>query len=475
MKIAGVGIVLALCLAAQPAAVKLPPFTREVLANGAVLYLMPKSDAPLLSLRAQVRGGAEADPSELAGLSSVVSALLMRGTTTRTAEQFASAVDYLGASIHSSVNPECSTIALDVLPSNASAAIDLFADAMLRPELAEQEVRSQLGRAVELARSRKDSPSDAIWQYFRSFFFRPPHPYSQPFEGDELTLERITRADVTQHYARMYVGHNLTLTAVGPFSGSELEPALKKAFQDLPAGNRYEWRKEPPLHRSEPTRMLLVDKPNATQTQFVIGLPGIGRTHPDRIPLWLVNNVLGGRFTSILNERLRVEAGLTYGAYSYLEQDRLNGAIELYSYTATANTKRTIDLALGVLRAFAKEGISADQLATARRYIKAAYPPDNLQTAAQLATLLADLELYGIGRDEVDSLFARLDDVTLKDANRVLKRYYEGKQPVLVLIGEAQQIRPQVRGYAPVLMEASISDPGFQRQSQKAPAANSRR
>ena len=474
MKIGVVGLVLTLCAGAQPLAVKLPPFTRAVLPNGVVLRLMPKADAPLLSLRAVLRGGAESDPPGLAGLSSVVASLLTHGTTTRTAEQFASELDFLGASIQGYVDPQSSTIELDVLPANASTAIALLAEAVIQPAFLETEVHGQLRRSIERARSRKDSPDDAVWQYFRSFFFRPPHPYGRPFRGDQLTLERIGRAEVIEHYSRMYVGRNLILTAVGPFAENELRAVLTNDFRGLAAGRHYRWLKAPRTRRSRSAHLLLVDKPDATQTQFVIGLPGIGRTNPDRVPLWVVNNILGGRFTSLLNERLRVEAGLTYGAYSYVEQDRLNGAITLHSDTATADTKRAIALSLDVLRRFTKEGVSAGQLAAARTYLKAAYPPENLQTAGQLADLLGELELYGLGRDEIDGLFARLDAVSIKEANRVL-RHYSGAEPVLVVIGRAQELRQQVRDYASTIVEASITEPGFLDLARDERVSNSRR
>jgi zinc protease len=110
--------------------------------------------------------------------------------------------------------------------------------------------------------------------------------------------------------------------------------------------------------------------------------------------------------------------------------------------------------------------VSADQLAAARAYIEAKYPPDNLQASGQLADILGGLELYGLGRDEIDGQFGRIDAVTVADANRVLKRYYDGTMPVLVLIGRAQQIREQVRGYTDNIIEVSITEPGFLWQTQ---------
>jgi zinc protease len=461
VKLAVIGFLLTLLAEAQTLAVKLPPFTREALPNGTVLCLMPRNDLPLVSLRVMVRGGAESDPPGLEGLSAVAADLLGRGAANHTAEQFAAEVDFLGTGIHTYVDPQSTTIAVDVLPANASAAIELLAHALLRPVFAEEELRAQIHRSIELARSRKDSPADVVWQYFRSFFFPAPHPYGRPGQGDELTLPRIGRDAVVAQYARMYVGKNLTVTAVGPFAAPEMRDRLAKAFRDLPAGTRYAWSKEPAARPFQTGRVLLVDKPDATETQFIIGLPGISRTHPDRVPLWLVNNVLGGRFTSLLNERLRIDSGLTYGAYSYSQEDRLRGAITLHSYTATADTKRAVDLALEVLHRFAKDGVSAGQLATARRYIKATYPLEHLQTAGQLADVIDELELYGLGRDEIDGLFARLDAVTVRQANRTLKKYFAVKDPVIVLIGEAERLRREVGGHAYHSWEASIADPGF--------------
>ena len=466
MRFAACGLILACCAAAQPLAVKLPAYTHEVLPNGAVLCLMSRPDAPLVSLRVLVRGGAESDPPQLDGLSSVVAGLLTHGAANRTAEQFASEADFLGASIQAVVEPESTTIALDILPDHAAAGIGLLSDAVLHPTFAEAEAHAQLERSIELAHAQKDSAGDVVWQYFRSFFFPAGHPYSRPSHGNEPTLARITRGNIVEQYARMYVGRNLIVTAVGAFDVLQVRRLLAEAFSGLPAGTAYTWLKEPPVRAFHGDRLLLVDKPDATQTQFVIGLPGIARTSPDRVPLWLVNNVLGGRFTSLLNERLRVESGLTYGAYSYVQEDRLPGAITLHSYTATADTRRAIDLALAVLHGFVKEGVTAAQLAAARTYIEAEYPPDHLQTAGQLAHLLADLELYGLGREEIDGLFARLDAVTVAQAKRVLKKYYSPPHPVIVMIGRAEQIQGQVRTLARSVTEASITEPGFPPQGQ---------
>jgi predicted Zn-dependent peptidase len=363
-----------------------------------------------------------------------------------------------------------------VLPVNTSTAIALLADAVLKPAFTDSAVREQLERSIGMARSRKDWPADVVWQYFRSFFFLPPHPYGRPWQGDEITLPHIVPADVMAQYERIYVAKNLIVAAVGPFAVPEIRNLLVSALGRLRAGTRYAWLRASADHSFQGGRVLLVDKPDATQTQLIIGVPGIPRVHPDRISLLLVNNILGGRFTSLLNERLRVESGLSYGAYSYVQEDRLRGAITLHTSMATTmDTPRAIDLVLAVLHRFTKEGVSAEQVATARAYIKATYPPEHLQTAGQLADLLGELELYGLGRDEVDGLFARLDSVTVGQSNRVLKKYFAASDPVMVLIGQSEQLRWQISHYAQTAWEASISEPGFPRAIQTERLSRSKR
>jgi predicted Zn-dependent peptidase len=127
-------------------------------------------------------------------------------------------------------------------------------------------------------------------------------------------------------------------------------------------------------------RVLLIDKPG-TQTYFVIAQPGVRRATPDRVPLILVNTLFGGRFTSMINDALRVNSGLTYGASSTVQMGRLDGAITINSYTKTDTTEKTIDMALDVLKSLGDKGLTADQLASVKAYVKGEYPTRTVQTA----------------------------------------------------------------------------------------------
>src|SRR5262249_46502545 len=148
---------------------------------------------------------------------------------------------------------------------------------------------------------------------------------------DENSLARIQRDDIAAFHKRNYCGKNLVIIVSGDFDTSAAQQKILDVFGPVPAGNAFESAKLPAI--APGPRLLLVDKPDATQTYFYIAQPGIDRTNPDRVKLALVNLFFGGRFTSLLNEELRVKSGLSYGASSVVQQPRLPGANLITSFT----------------------------------------------------------------------------------------------------------------------------------------------
>lgn len=453
--------VAAMLALAAPAQVRLPQYTRQVLPNGAVVCLMPRRDVPLVTLRVLVKGGAESDPAEMAGLASATAELIRRGTATRTADRFSEELDAIGATFPTRADAQSTVITSEFLAKDAARALELAADAILRPTFPEPEVKKVLAQRIDQARSIKDSPGQAASLYYRSFLFGSAHPYGRPSAGDELTLARIERKHLADYHARMYVGKNLILIAAGDFDPAEMSARLSKAFGGLPAGTPYRWVEDNPGSRASAPRLLLVDKPDATQSYFQIGHAGIKRTHPDRVPVWIVNTLFGGRFTSMLNDELRVNSGLTYGAGSRFDEDRLTGAFVISSYTRTDSTAKAIDMALDVLKSLREKGITAEQLASAKAYLKGTFPTENLETPDQLAGVLGELEIFGLSRSEVDDLFARIDAVTLEQANAAAKKYFGSESLTFVLLGNAAKIREVAKKYAPQLAEVAVTKPGF--------------
>lgn len=451
-----------LAVAAVPlfAQVRLPDYTHQVLPNGVVVDLMPKPGVPLAGIRVLIKGGVEAEPPGLAGLASVTAQLLRKGTAKRTADQFSEELDLLGGTFQPGFGDQyasATTISAEFLTKDFDHGLDLVAGAVLDPVFPEAEVRKLLAQRVDAVKAAKDNPQQSIGLYYQAFFFGPNHPYGHP--PDESALGRMRREDIVDFHKRLYCGRNLVVIVTGDFDRATVQPKIAKAFGEAPAGTAFEFRTVAPP--GPKTKLLLVDKPDATQTYFYIGQPGVDRRNPDRTKLLILNTLFGGRFTSLLNEALRVNSGLTYGASSTVQQVRLPASIYISTYTKTDTTGRAMDMALDVLKTLAEKGITADQLASAKAYIKGTFPPQRLETSDQVAGILADMELYGLGRDEVDGLFSRIDSVTLEQANEAARKYFKPDGLTFVALGNASKIRDVVKKYSDQMVEIRATDPGF--------------
>lgn len=445
-----------LAFAAQ-AAVRLPPFTRKQLPNGTVVYLIARPGVPLVGFRIVVKGGFESEPEGKAGIGQLTAELLRRGTGSRTADQFSSELDLLGGTFDTVENEYQTAIASEFLKKDFERGLALTADAVLHPAFPEAEFQKTLAHSIDSIRSAKDNPLSAIPLYFRAFFYGASHPYGRV--ADDSTLGRITRSDVAAYHDRQYTGKNLIVVVSGDFDAVFAAKAVAAAFGSAPVGEEYRWSHDVPVPSGR--RLLLINKPDATQTYFSIGQPGIRRTDPDRTALMLVNTLFGGRFTSMLNDELRVNTGLTYGAFSTFDQNHAAGATVIRTYTRTESTTKAMDLALDVLDRLVTRGVTAEQLASAKAYVKGTYPPQYLETSDQIAARLGELELFGLNRGEVDDLFSRVDAVTLEQANAVARKRYGSKELTFVVLGNAAKIRDEIKKHAPGVREISIQTAGF--------------
>jgi predicted Zn-dependent peptidase len=444
--------------AAQPGALKLPPYKKAKLPNGLTVLLMEQHEVLIVSFHWAVKAGSVADPAGKEGTASLTAALLRKGTKTRSADQIAAELDFIGGQLSAGAGADETSGSAEFLKKDLATGLDLLADVLLHPTFPAEEFAKLQKQRVDGIRSNKDQAQAVLGDYFNAYLFGS-HPYARPTGGDEKSLAAITRDDVAQFYQTHYAPSNVVLAVVGDFSTADMEKLLAEKFgawQGRPAAAG----KLAPPAPVKGKRLLLVDKPDSTQTFFRIGNVGVNDTHPDRVPIEVVNTLFGGRFTSMLNSALRIESGLTYGARSFFDQRRVAGPFAINTYTRNETTEQAMDLALTILKGLHEKGITEEQLASAKNYIKGQFPPD-IETSDQLAGLLVDLELRGLDQREVDEFYARVDAVTLADAQRVIKQHFPLDHLVFTLIGKASEIESVAKKYAPQLDKKSISDPGF--------------
>jgi predicted Zn-dependent peptidase len=448
-------IAFATILCAQ---LKLPPYLTRTLPNGVTVYVMKKTGVPLVNIDVAIRGGKESEPANLTGIASITADLLRKGTTAHSASEISEELDALGGSYRNHTDEQSTLLETEFLAKDFNHGLSVVAETLLHPTFPQSEVVKLLGQRRDDIRSLKDNPRRAISAYAHAFFFGPDHPYGRIV--DEQSLRQITRDGIEQYYQRMYTAPNLIVTVVGDIDPAAVVRQLDHVFAPLHAGAPYAWKQPIELKPLSTCRMLLVDKPASTQTYFYVMQPGIDARNPDRAAIRLVNTVFGGTFASLLNEQLRIKTGLTYGARSSIDRDRLQGMNAIETFTKTASTARALTLSVSTLKALHENGITAAQLASAKAYLKGTLPR-SLETGSQLANQLIRLNVLGLDRDEVDDLFQRLDAVTLEQANAAAKKYYQPGGLTFVLIGDVPKFKAEMTKFAPHPREISITQLGF--------------
>jgi zinc protease len=427
----------------------IPAHERLVLANGMTLVVVPRRDIPLVAFQLLLRGGALGDPIGRAGVASLTAGLLDKGAAERDAMAFAESVEGAGGSFAASAGPECLSISGQFLAQDQPRMLELLADAVLAPRFASAEFARQRLRQIGQIRVLKDSdPSELLPQYGRALLFGT-HPYGQPAGGSEESLQALTPRDVIEYHRAQIGADRAVLVVAGDIDVTWLKSAVERHFGA--------WRPAAaPLPQVAPTvklrrrRVLLVDAPGAAQSYFWLGATGVPRSYPRRAALELVNSLFGGRFTSLLNTALRIRTGLSYGAGSGFTRGRVAGEFAIRSFAETRHSVQAIDLALRTLSRLRRTGITQAMLDSARAYVVGQYPL-NLETAADWAAQLAELELYGLDPSYIEEFGPALRHASLADAHQVIEETFPvGRQLALVVIGDAAQLRGRLERYGAV-------------------------
>jgi zinc protease len=454
-----IGVSANLLAQSAPAhAFELPSYKRVALPNGLTLLLLEKHDLPMISIEVGLRSGSVTDPAGKEGIASLSASLLRKGTSTRNSEQVSADLDFIGMQYNTQVDQDATHVSADFLKKDVDAALALLADVLLHPSFPEAEVKKHIAQRQDAIRASKDEPRQVIQLYFMKFLYGD-HPYARPPEGDESSLATIRREDIAGFYRSHYTPGNTVVALAGDFDSDAMQAKIRQAFGGwtgpAPAAA--------PLAALKPVsgkRVLLVDKPDATQTYFMIGNIGISNTNPDRGHIDVVNTLFGGRFTSLFNTELRIKSGYSYGASSFFEEMRAPGPFVMSTFTKNATTEPAIDKSFEVLLRLHKQGFAADEVASATTFINGTLPP-RFETTPQLARTLTSLELSGITRDQFNQNLVKQQGTTADDARRMIDTYFPSQDYVMVLVGKASEIQKIAAKYGANVTTKKISDPGF--------------
>ena len=436
---------------------RLPSYQKYVLENGLTVYLMEQHEVPLIYVSTVIPAGAVKDGNRY-GLASLTADSLLFGTTHYTKNQIEEQLDFLGANYSTYADTEVTTISASFAAADRDTVMPIIKEVIVNPVFDNGEIEKHKKRVLLQLEQAKERPQAVIGFYFNKFIFGE-HGYGNPESGTPSTISAITIDDIKSFYSANYKPAESAIAVVGDFKTPDMKEKIKEWFKDWKSEGVSPKMESKPLPSFDKNRVLLVNKDDATETQFYIGGLGIPRSNPDYVGIQVINTILGGRFTSWLNDALRINAGLTYGARSYFNTFKNSGTFAMISYTRTSRTIEALDLALDVLNRLHTKGVDAETLESAKKYIMGQYPP-RFETGGALANLLTEMFIYGFDESFINNFQKDVDSMTLEKAREIIAKYFPAKNLQFVLIGKASEIRENVKKYGEII-EKEIKADGF--------------
>ncbi len=318
-----------------------------------------------------------------------------------------------------------------------------MADVALRPAFPDSEIARQRELRKNSILQLRDQPTAMAPLALHAILFGAAHPYGHSQVGNEASTAALDRARVTRFYETHYRPANAKLLFVGDITPAEARKLAEARFGGWSKGEAPAPRTgvvAPPAGRT----FYLVDKPGAPQSVIMIGNVGVPRSTPDYYALRVMNNLLGGSFTSRLMQNLRELHGYTYGARSYFDMYQQAGPFRAASSVHTAKTDSALIEFFRELRRIRDEPVPAEELAKSKAYIALGLPGE-FETTQGAAGRFLDLLAYDLPLDSYDSFIERIQAVTAEDVQRVARQYITPDQFTVVVVGDRSQIEAPIK------------------------------
>ncbi len=420
------GLVAALVMPAQ--AVEVVEGTSP---GGTTFWLVSEPAIPIVAVELSFKGGQRLDPAERPGLARMTAALLDEGAGEMDAVAFAEARDDLAARYGISVTRDSVEVSARMLAESATESAELLATALAEPRFDHEAVERVRGQLLSTIREQETRPQDVASKAFASRAFGD-HPYARPIDGTLESVAAITRADLEAAYAELLTRANVIAAVVGAVDLAEAGALIDTILAGVPEGTALP-DPEPAPTPPAGTEVIPLDIP---QSVAVFAQTGIARDHPDFFPAYVMNYILGGGgFSSRLMTEVRERRGLAYGVYSYFS-NRDAAALHLGGVqTANARMAESIEVIRGEWARMAEEGVTADELAKAKRYLTGSFPL-RFDSNAKIARFLVAAQEQELGIDYIDRRNSLVEAVTLEDVNRVARERLTPDALSIVVVGQ---------------------------------------
>ena len=436
------------------------PTTPEVadfrLDNGLRVLVAQKAGLPLVSARLSLDAGTADDMNGRAGTASMAAALLTQGTATMTAPQIATQIEALGASVGAGAGVDATSVYANAPADVFPQAVALMADLVRNPAFAQEELDRQRTQTLDGLRIALTTPGSIAAQAAGRVVYGDA-PYGAPGSGTLTTLPNLTRDDVVGFHAARYRPSEAVLTFSGDITPDAARALAQQAFGDWADGSASAAPTAEPAGQVLPPRVVVIDQPGAGQAAVVAAMRSVPRADDAYFPLTVGNTLLGGSFTSRLNQEIRIKRGLSYGTRSSLGTRREDGLFTASAQTRNDAALEVADLILAEVRRLGETQPTDSEMTTRRAILTGGFG-QSLETVDGLGNVVANLALYDLPMSDLASYAS---DVEAVDAAAIQSAFAERlplDQASLVIVGDAAQFIDALRAKYPNVEVIPLTD-----------------
>jgi zinc protease len=394
-----------------------------------------------VSIRLLVRAGSIQDPPGKIGVAALAASLLDQGTTSKTAEEIADHIDFIGGALAAGSGSDLTFANVVVMKDSFGIGMDLLSDVIRNPAFDPAEIERQKQQTMSSLQVSANDP-DYVASMLLERLVYGFHPYGLPNSGTPETLAAITRADLQAYHRRYFVPNNMILAIVGDVTNDEAFAAADRVFGSWPRAD------VPPVSVIEPPqptrRIVIVDKPDAVQTEIRVGQIAIPRKHDDYMAWDLAVKILGGEGANRLHRVLRSERGLTYGAQADTQARKQAGHFAAETDTRTETTGEALRLMVDEFARLQRDRVGQAELLDAQAYLSGSFPL-TIETPNDIAAQVLNVLFYELPVEEIGTFRERVQAVTPDAVQRVARAYVKPDRLSIVLVGDSASFVPQLK------------------------------
>lgn len=397
--------------------------------SGVTAWLVEDYSVPIVAINFAFEGGSAQDPAGKEGLAELMTGLFDEGAGELDSEEFQTRLDDAGAEMRFNAGRDAVSGSMRMLAETRDEAFELLRMAIGQPRFDAAPIARIRAQMISgIVASQRDPETAAQTKWVEALY--GDHPYARPDEGTEESLAAITAEDLHAYHEAVFAREKLHVAVVGAIDAETVKRELDRLFGDLP--------EKPSLSPVADIDWKLAQEVSVDyelpQTSLQLAYPGVARDAPDFFAAYLMNHILGGgTFSSRLFEEVREKRGLAYGATSSLVTHEHASGLVIQTATRSDRAAETLGVMRDVVRRMAEEGPTAEELASAKKFIIGSYALNALNSSSAIASTLLALQMDGLGIDYIQRRVALINGVTLEEVKAAARKLLTVEPAVLVV------------------------------------------